>query len=127
VRAPAFVNGVGTRSRVRRAQSRGWSGFVGDFMRAVLDIVLIILNLYTWVVILGAILSWLIAFGVVNIRNDLVRAAWNLFLALTEPFLRPIRNFLPSTGGVDLSPIVLLLGIMLLQRIIVYYVYPNVF
>jgi YggT family protein len=96
-------------------------------MRAILDIVLIVLNLYTWVVILGAILSWLIAFGVVNIRNDLVRSAWNLFLALTEPFLRPIRNFLPSTGGLDLSPIVLLLGVMLLERIIVYYIYPNVF
>jgi YggT family protein len=96
-------------------------------MRAILDIVLIVLNLYTWVVILGAILSWLIAFGVVNIRNDLVRTAWNLFLALTEPFLRPIRNFLPNTGGIDLSPIVLLLGVMLLERIIVYYIYPNVF
>jgi YggT family protein len=96
-------------------------------MRAVLDIVLVVLNLYTWVVILGAILSWLIAFGVVNIRNELVRSAWNLFLALTEPFLRPIRNVLPSTGGIDLSPIVLLLGIMLLERIILYYIYPNVF
>ena len=60
-------------------------------------------------------------------RNDLVRSAWNLFLALTEPFLRPIRNVLPSTGGLDLSPIVLLLGIMLLERIIIYYIYPNVF
>jgi YggT family protein len=96
-------------------------------MRAILDIILIVLNLYTWVVILGAILSWLIAFGVVNIRNDLVRSAWNLFLALTEPLLRPIRNFLPSTGGIDLSPIVLLLGVMLVERIIVYYIYPNVF
>ena len=96
-------------------------------MRAILDFVLIVLNLYTWIVILGAILSWLVAFGVVNMRNDLVRSAWNLFLALTEPFLRPIRNFLPSTGGIDLSPIVLLLGIMLVERIIVYYVYPYVF
>ena len=96
-------------------------------MRAILDILLIALNLYTWVVILGAILSWLVAFGVVNMRNDFVRSAWNVFLALTEPFLRPIRNFLPSTGGIDLSPIVLLLGIMLVERIIVYYVYPYVF
>jgi len=96
-------------------------------MRALLDIVLIVLNLYTWVVIIGAILSWLIAFGVVNMRNDLVRSAWNLFLALTEPFLRPIRRFLPNTGGLDLSPIVLLLGIMLIERIIVYYIYPYVF
>lgn len=96
-------------------------------MRAVLDIVLLVLDLYTWVVIAGAILSWLIAFGVVNIRNDFVRSAWNLFLALTEPFLRPIRNFLPSTGGIDISPIILLLAVMLIQRIIIYYIYPYVF
>ena len=67
-------------------------------MRAILDIVMVVLNLYTWIIIAGAVLSWLIAFGVVNIRNDFVRSIWNLFLALTEPFLRPIRNFLPSTG-----------------------------
>ena len=96
-------------------------------MRAILDLVLVVLDLYTWVVIAGAVLSWLIAFGVVNIRNDFVRSIWNLFLALTEPFLRPIRKFLPNTGGIDLSPIVLLLGVMLLQRVIVYYIYPNVF
>jgi YggT family protein len=96
-------------------------------MRAVLDIIMVALNLYTWVIIAGAILSWLIAFGVVNIRNDVVRSIWNLFLALTEPFLRPIRNFLPSTGGVDISPIILLLGVMLLERIIIYYIYPYVF
>ncbi len=96
-------------------------------MRAVLDIILIALNLYTWVVIAGAILSWLIAFRVVNIHNDFVRSVWNLFLALTEPFLRPIRNFLPNFGGIDISPVILLLGVMLIERIIVYYVYPFAF
>jgi YggT family protein len=102
-------------------------GASGEFMRAVLDIVMVALNLYTWVIIAGAILSWLIAFGVVNIRNDFVRSIWNLFLALTEPFLRPIRKFLPSTGGIDISPIILLLGVMLVERIIIYYVYPYAF
>ena len=96
-------------------------------MRAILDIVMVVLNLYTWIIIAGAVLSWLIAFGVVNIRNDFVRSIWNLFLALTEPFLRPIRNFLPSTGGIDISPIILLLAVMLIERIIIYYIYPNVF
>jgi YggT family protein len=96
-------------------------------MRAILDIVMIVLNLYTWVIIGGAILSWLIAFGVVNIRNDFVRAIWNFFLALTEPFLRPIREFLPNMGGIDISPIILLLAVMLIERIIVYYIYPYVF
>jgi len=96
-------------------------------MRALLDIIMVVLNLYTWVVIGGAILSWLIAFGVVNMRNDFVRAIWNLFLALTEPFLKPIRNFLPNMGGIDISPIILLLGVMFVQRIIIYYIYPYAF
>jgi YggT family protein len=100
---------------------------VRKLMRAILDIVMVVLNLYTWIIIAGAVLSWLIAFGVVNIRNDFVRSIWNLFLALTEPFLRPIRNFLPSTGGIDISPIILLLAVMLIERIIIYYIYPNVF
>ena len=100
---------------------------VGEFMRAVLDIVIYALDLYKLVIVAGAVLSWLIAFGVVNIRNDFVRAVWNLFLALTEPFLRPIRNILPNTGGIDISPIILLLAAMLLERIIIYYVYPFVF
>ena len=99
----------------------------GEFMRAVLDIVIYALDLYKLVIVAGAVLSWLIAFGVVNIRNDFVRAVWNLFLALTEPFLRPIRNFLPNTGGIDISPIILLLAVMLLERIIIYYLYPYVF
>ena len=96
-------------------------------MRAILDIVIYALNLYWYLIIAGAILSWLIAFGVVNIRNDLVRSIWNLFLALTEPFLRPIRNFLPNTGGVDISPIILLLAVMLIENIILRYVYPYVY
>ena len=77
-------------------------------MRAILDIIIYALDLYKLVIVAGAVLSWLIAFGVVNIRNDFVRSVWNLFLALTEPFLRPIRNFLPNTGGIDISPIILL-------------------
>ena len=79
-------------------------------MRAILDIIIFALDLYKLVIVAGAMLSWLIAFGVVNIRNDFVRSVWNLFLALTEPFLRPIRNFLPNTGGIDISPIILLLA-----------------
>ena len=96
-------------------------------MRAILDIVMVRPQSLHLVIIAGAVLSWLIAFGVVNIRNDFVRSIWNLFLALTEPFLRPIRNFLPNTGGIDISPIILLLAVMLIERIIIYYIYPNVF
>ncbi len=87
-------------------------------MLPVIRLILTILDLYKIVIIAGAVLSWLIAFGVVNIRNDFVRSIWNLFLALTEPLLRPIRNFLPNTGGIDISPIILLLLIMFIQWII---------
>jgi YggT family protein len=120
------VNDIGVEGRGVSASTAA-SQKLGELMRAILDIVMVILNLYTWVIIAGAVLSWLIAFGVVNIRNDFVRSIWNLFLALTEPFLRPIRNFLPSTGGIDISPIILLLAVMLIERIIIYYIYPNVF
>ena len=87
-------------------------------MLPLIKLVLTVLDLYKIVIIAGAVLSWLIAFGVVNIRNDVVRAVWNLFMALTEPFLRPIRNFLPNTGGIDISPVILLLAVMFIQWII---------
>jgi YggT family protein len=87
-------------------------------MLPVIKLILTILDLYKIVIIAGAVLSWLIAFNVVNIRNDFVRSVWNLFLALTEPFLKPIRSFLPNLGGIDISPIILLLLIMFIQWII---------
>jgi YggT family protein len=87
-------------------------------MLPVIRLILTILQLYVYVIIIGAVMSWLIAFNVVNIRNDLVRSVWNLFVALTEPFLRPIRNFLPNTGGIDISPIILLLIIMFIRWVI---------
>lgn len=93
-------------------------------MRAILDLILLVLQLYTWVIIAMAILSWLVAFGVINVRNDFVRSVWNALLAVTEPILMPIRRRLPNIGGLDLSPIVLLLGIFFLERVIIYYLYP---
>jgi YggT family protein len=96
-------------------------------MRAILDVVLIALQLYAYVIIASAILSWLIAFNVVNIRNDFVRSIWALLNNLTEPVLRPIRNIMPNLGAIDISPVILLLLVMLAERVIVYYVYPYVF
>lgn len=93
-------------------------------MRAILDLILLILNLYTWVIIISAVLSWMLAFNVLNYNNQVVRSIWQAINALTEPLLRPIRNRMPNLGAVDISPVVLLLGIFLLERIIVYYVYP---
>jgi YggT family protein len=93
-------------------------------MRAILDLVLLILQLYTWVIIISAVLSWMLAFNVLNFNNQLVRSIWNAVNALTEPLLRPIRRMMPNLGAVDISPVILLLGIFLLERIIVYYIYP---
>ncbi len=96
-------------------------------MRAVLEVLLKVLELYIYVIIAAAILSWLVAFNAVNRHNDVVRSIWNLLTALTEPLLRPIRERLPNLGGIDISPIVLILLIFLLERIIEEYIYPNVF
>jgi YggT family protein len=95
-------------------------------MRAILDIVLIILDLYVWLLIGSAILSWLIAFNVVNTRNQFVASVAEFLYRITEPLLRPIRNFMPNLGGLDISPIILILIIMFIQRVIAYYIYPNV-
>ncbi len=97
------------------------------FMRAVFEIVLYALDLYKFVIIASAIMSWLVAFQVVNLRNDVVRQIWNTLGALTEPAQRPIRRFLPNTGGIDISPVVVFLLILLAQRIIELYILPNVF
>ena len=96
-------------------------------MRAVLEIVLIVLDLYVWLLIASAILSWLIAFNVVNTRNQFVAAIAEFLFRITEPVLGPIRRTLPSLGGLDISPIVLILIIMFLQRVITYYMIPYVF
>ena len=96
-------------------------------MRAVLDVILLILQMYTYVIIVVAIMSWLIAFNVINVYNTIVRTIWDALNAVTEPALRPIRRLLPNFSGLDLSPLVLLLLIFLIQDIIAKYIYPNVF
>ncbi len=96
-------------------------------MRALLDVILLVLHLYSYVIIIVAILSWLIAFNVINIYNDVVRSIWSALNAITEPVLRPIRRMLPTLGGIDISPVILLLLIFLLEDIIQRYVYPYVF
>jgi YggT family protein len=96
-------------------------------MRAILDVLLIVIHIYTWVVIAAIVFSWLAAFNVVNMRNQVVGTIGEWLYRLTEPVLGPIRRRLPSLGTLDLSPIVLLLGLFLIERIILYYIYPNVF
>lgn len=78
--------------------------------------VLIPLQLLVYVIFVGVILSWLISFNVVNPNNQLVSTIWRLTGTVTEPLLRPIRNLLPPLGGLDLSPLVLLLVIMFVRN-----------
>ncbi len=96
-------------------------------MQAVLDVVDLALNLYVWIIIASAIVSWLVAFNVINARNDFVRTVWDFLYRATEPALRPIRRMLPNLGGIDISPIILLLIIFFLQSVIARYLRPIVF
>jgi YggT family protein len=77
-----------------------------------------VLNLYMWVLIASAILSWLVAFNVINTRNRVVYAIGDFLYRITEPVLRPIRRFLPNFGGVDLSPVVLILLLIFLRNLL---------
>jgi YggT family protein len=84
-------------------------------------LILTILDIYWWVVIAMVIMSWLLAFNVVNIHNPFVRQVNFVLHRLTEPLLRPIRQFMPDLGGLDLSPVVLFIGIIFVRYLIVYY------
>ena len=95
-------------------------------MRSILYVILLVLDLYIWLLIAAAVLSWLVAFNVVNARNQFVAMVGDFLFRITEPVLRPIRNMLPSLGGIDVSPVVLILIIILIKDIIVRYIYPAV-
>jgi YggT family protein len=90
-------------------------------MHSVIGLILEVLYLYQWVVILQAVMSWLIAFGVINTYNKFVSQVAEMLYRLTEPALRPIRNVMPNLGGVDISPIILLLLIWFVRSLIVEY------
>lgn len=81
-------------------------------MRELLGFIQLIFHTYYYVVIAAVIFSWLLAFNVINYSNPIVRSIWQAINALTEPFLAPIRRALPNMGGLDLSPLVLLLAVI---------------
>jgi YggT family protein len=74
-----------------------------------INLLLRIIDIYVWILIASAILSWLTAFGVVNTYNRFVATIGDVLHRLTEPVLRPIRSILPNLGGIDISPIILIL------------------
>jgi YggT family protein len=87
------------------------------------DLFNIVVDLYKWGLIAWVVLSWLVAFNVINTRNQFVRMAGDFLDRITEPALRPIRRVLPNLGGIDISPIILLLLIWFGQRLVNQYVF----
>jgi YggT family protein len=85
---------------------------------ALFDIAHILLQVVIWIIILQAILSWLVVFNVINTHNDFVRAFFNALDRITAPLYRPVRRFLPDFGGIDFSPIVVVLIIIVLDRLL---------
>ena len=92
-----------------------------------LQIAHIILNVAWWLIIIQAVLSWLIAFNVINTRNQFVSTVWDALYRVTEPVLRPIRERLPNLGGLDISPIILLLVIFFVRQFLLMSVAPLFF
>jgi len=93
-------------------------------MLALIRTILLALDIYWWIVIASAVFSWLYAFNVVNSGNQFVNSIGTFLYKATEPALRPIRRFLPDLGGIDISPIILLLFIFFLQQFIITTVAP---
>jgi YggT family protein len=92
-----------------------------------LGFIAMIISLYIWVVIISAILSWLVVFDIVNRRNRVVYLVGDSFNRMTEPALRPIRRVMPDLGGLDISPVVLILGLIFLRDVVIYgWIAPNV-
>ena len=85
-----------------------------------------VITLYIWVLIAAAVLSWLVAFNVVNPYNQVVRNIGETLHRLTEPLLRPIRSVLPNLGGIDISPVILIFIIIFIRYVILLYIIPNV-
>jgi len=85
-----------------------------------------IIDIYIWILIASAVLSWLIAFNVVNTRNPIVNNIGEFLYRVTEPALRPIRNLMPNLGGIDVSPVILIIGLLFLKQFI-FWVYIKLF
>lgn len=88
-------------------------------MRELLGFIHMVIQLYIYIIFASVILSWLIAFNVINPYNQFVRSLWQAFNALTEPALRPIRRWLPDLGGIDISPLVLILICVFIQWVVI--------
>ena len=93
-------------------------------MNAIIYLLVQILNILWWIVILSVIFSWLYAFNVINSSNRFVDAVGRFLYNVTEPIYRPIRRYMPDLGGIDITPIIVLLIITFLQYFLVYDLAP---
>ena len=89
-------------------------------MNPFLWLVLTVLDIYFWIVIAWVVSSWLVAFNIINAHNGVVAQILYGLSRLVEPVLRPIRRFLPDLGGLDISPVIALIGITFLRQLIVW-------
>ncbi|BCJ89353.1 YggT family protein [Terrihabitans soli] len=87
-------------------------------MGLIFQLILLALWVYVMIVVITAILSWLIAFDIANARHPVIGRLWDTLVRLTEPALAPIRRVMPNLGGIDLSPVVLILLLQVLQMLI---------
>jgi YggT family protein len=90
-------------------------------MNSLISLITTVIQIYIYVLVASAVLSWLIAFNVVNTRNQFVAMLADALWRLTEPALRPIRRFMPNLGGLDLSPVVLILLLIFIQNLLLEY------
>jgi YggT family protein len=95
-------------------------------MLALIQTIVLALDIYWWLIIASVVFSWLYAFNVVNPRNQFVGTIGTALFRITEPALRPIRRFLPDLGGIDISPIILLLVIFFIRQFVIYTIAPAV-
>jgi YggT family protein len=95
-------------------------------MRALFIVIYEALELYKWLVIAWVVMSWLIAFNVINTRNQFAQRVAEFLFRITEPALRPIQRVMPNLGSIDISPVVLFFVIYFLQLVIQIYILPNV-
>ena len=86
-----------------------------------IQLILLILDIYFWIIIAMVVMSWLVAFNVVNPSNSVVRQIRYALYRLTEPLLGPIRRMLPDLGGIDISPVILLIGLWFVQNLVITY------
>ena len=87
-------------------------------MYSILQLISTVITLYIWALIISAVMSWLVSFNVINTQNRFVYMVGDFLYRITEPALRPIRKFIPLLGGIDISPIVLILGLVFLRNLL---------